>query len=107
LTLQSYNLNVHAEMMERVKYTSFANDSNGSLPIMPYEKIPRIGQSIGPHIDGESQASGTLGLYITIKDRDSLLTRCAITCHHVAFSEGIRAAPGSYSRYCFQFRLVS
>lgn len=107
LTLQSYNLNVHVEMMEGEKPASFAGAGTEPLPIVPYERIPRIGQSIGPHLDGENQASGTLGLYLTIKGNDSSLTQCALTCHHVAFPAGIRAAPGWYSRCCSLFPSVS
>jgi len=90
----SYNLDVHVEMMEGEKPNFSVDMDHRSLPIVPYERIPCIGQSLGPHLDGELQASGTLSLYITIKHKDSVLKRCALTCSHVAYPAGIRDPPG-------------
>ena len=74
--------------------TCFPAGLGGSmLPIVPYQRNPHIGQSLGPQ-GTEEQSSGTLGLFLSIYSKDSAPRRCALTCSHVAFPSGVRNPPG-------------
>lgn len=53
----------------------------------PYDRYPKIGQSISSWKTSEgafNRSSGTLGLYITAGGQ-----RYGLTCHHVPFSGGL------------------
>jgi hypothetical protein len=62
---------------------SLSNDDVDAIPRLPYERIPCIGQSIGP---ADSKTSGSLGLYVTIQKPGQQKRRFGLTCHHVVFS---------------------
>jgi hypothetical protein len=83
--------------MESEQFT-LGLSADDPLPVYPYERIPSIGQSIGPSVKGPHQASGTLGLYVTVRNNNISPTRCALTCHHVVFPSGIQSPPGMSSR---------
>jgi hypothetical protein len=61
--------------------------------IAPYQRIPHIGQSLGPQ-SYDKLSSGTMGLYLTIHLNGYALRRCALTCSHVVFPIGVRNSLG-------------
>ncbi|PMD42944.1 hypothetical protein L207DRAFT_563751 [Hyaloscypha variabilis F] len=96
--LLKYNLDIHVEMMESDKI-SLGFFGETPLPIYPYQRIPFIGQSIGPTVSGPHQASGTLGLYVTLKKPNGGSKLCGITCHHVVFPSRIQDPPGGFNKH--------
>ncbi|KAL1856297.1 hypothetical protein VTK73DRAFT_8401 [Phialemonium thermophilum] len=55
-----------------------------------YSRVPQLGASVGPtDLRGESTTTGSLGLFLELKD-DVVL---AATCHHVV-APGMRSSPG-------------
>jgi hypothetical protein len=99
----SYQIHdIHAEFMEMQKVKSYYKYVSGDpdMPDTPYNTVPLIGASIGPRLDGEYQASGTLGLYLQVKPRSTEHTswqQCGLTCHHVVFPQGGKPPP---SKFC-------
>jgi hypothetical protein len=85
--LGRYNLaDVHAEIMAIDDIPELSGLDEAGVVQAPYERFPRIGQSIGTlkRSDGTlNKSSGTLGLYISANGK-----RYGLTCHHVAFSGG-------------------
>ena len=87
-----YELDIHTEMKDGDGFCD--NMMEDSVPLIP-RKIPLLGESLGPRLSGTAQASGTLGLYITIENKTGKV-RCAVTCHHVVFPAGLQNPPGKF-----------
>jgi hypothetical protein len=81
-------MNLMSCVQMKRKLVGHCNDVDPATPNVPYQRIPELGQSLGPHVEGDFQASGTLGLYLTVNGSRNLLT-----CNHVAFPE-FRSAKG-------------
>jgi len=80
-------LDVQVEIKEGLFITTVRHTPGDPLPLKtPYDKIPRIGTSIGPQLQSanpnERRAAGTLGLYLKIDEKFY-----ALTCSHVVFTE--------------------
>ena len=89
-----YKQDIHTEMKDGDRFSDYATkDGVTSMP----RKIALLGESLGPRLSGTTQASGTLGLYITVEEKTRKL-RCAVTCHHVVFPPGLQNPPGKFIR---------
>jgi hypothetical protein len=80
---------VQVEIKEGLFHTTARHNVYDPVPLaVPYEKIPRIGTSLGVGSQLQSEnpdqlvASGTLGLYLKINEKFY-----ALTCEHVVFTE--------------------
>lgn len=92
---------MHVEIIEGRLHR--AGSSTPALQEAPYERIPKIGQSLGPRVTRNILCSGTLGLYLTI-DKGGVKERFGVTNDHVAMPKH-RPAPGKlYS--CLFFRFI-